>query len=549
VVSVTIDQTGLQSTDCSCPYDWGGYCKHIVAVLLAVTQSPDKVDVRASIDDLLSGLREDELYQVLLSLAEHHPGLVDEIEGLIQIQGQLRASKPADVESGPKAVVVPRKRQTPLDPEPFRRQVWRILKSATRYNRYEDYGRIAEIVSNLGEILIQAWKFIESDDGENAILILEAVTEEYLEDWEMLDDHDGEASSFFEELGSAWTEAILTAELTLEERQKWANKFTKWQNEIDDYVPDYGFDVAQAAATQGWNSPQLVRVLKNGEITRKGAWEGEVPWYADDLTIARLNVLERQGRIQEYLYLAEAEGQTELHLTMLAKSGRTAEATESGLKSAATSSEVLALAKALQEQGASESALRIGEHGLTLQGYQKIQLARWLRDAAAVRKPELALRAAEIAFEEECNLADYFAVQSLTGEVWSQYKPRLLKKLKSSNSVSNKIGIYLHEEMISEAIEVADRAAYLGYSDLELVIEAAAPIQPNWAIQQCKKKAESIMDAGKSKYYDNAVEWLRRAKIISLNAGQIIEWAVYLDKILSKHYRKYSLVPKLKTLK
>ena len=42
-----------------------------------------------------------------------------------------------------------------------------------------------------------------------------------------------------------------------------------------------------------------------------GAWAGEAPAYADELAVARLNVLERRGRWQEYLYLAEAESQTE----------------------------------------------------------------------------------------------------------------------------------------------------------------------------------------------------------------------------------------------
>jgi hypothetical protein len=64
-----------------------------------------------------------------------------------------------------------------------------------------------------------------------------------------------------------------------------------------------------------------VRVLR-GEIADRGAWEGEAPDYADALTIARLHVLERQGRFQEYLYLAEAEGQTERYMTMLVRLGR-----------------------------------------------------------------------------------------------------------------------------------------------------------------------------------------------------------------------------------
>ncbi len=32
-VTIELDAAGITSTYCSCPYDWGGVCKHIVAVL------------------------------------------------------------------------------------------------------------------------------------------------------------------------------------------------------------------------------------------------------------------------------------------------------------------------------------------------------------------------------------------------------------------------------------------------------------------------------------------------------------------------------------
>ena len=101
------------------------------------------------------------------------------------------------------------------------------------------------------------------------------------------------------------------ADLSPAEREQWALKLTQWQGEISDYGLDGVFDAAQDAILHGWDHPPLQRVLR-GEITRQGAWEDEAPWFADELALARLEVLERQGRYQEYLYLAEAEGQMEL---------------------------------------------------------------------------------------------------------------------------------------------------------------------------------------------------------------------------------------------
>jgi uncharacterized Zn finger protein len=33
-ISIRLHDGGVAEARCSCPYDWGGYCKHIVAVLL-----------------------------------------------------------------------------------------------------------------------------------------------------------------------------------------------------------------------------------------------------------------------------------------------------------------------------------------------------------------------------------------------------------------------------------------------------------------------------------------------------------------------------------
>jgi uncharacterized Zn finger protein len=39
-VSITLDEASVLDADCSCPYDWGGACKHIVAALLAYVHEP-----------------------------------------------------------------------------------------------------------------------------------------------------------------------------------------------------------------------------------------------------------------------------------------------------------------------------------------------------------------------------------------------------------------------------------------------------------------------------------------------------------------------------
>jgi len=65
---------------CTCPYDWGGYCKHIVAVLLTWIHDRDLVAVRAPIEDLLAKLDADKLRALIFRMVETDAGLSETID-------------------------------------------------------------------------------------------------------------------------------------------------------------------------------------------------------------------------------------------------------------------------------------------------------------------------------------------------------------------------------------------------------------------------------------------------------------------------------------
>ena len=68
------------STSCTCPYDWGGYCKHIVAVLLTFIHDRDSIAVRPPIEELLSDLDADELKALVIRMVESDPRLADFVD-------------------------------------------------------------------------------------------------------------------------------------------------------------------------------------------------------------------------------------------------------------------------------------------------------------------------------------------------------------------------------------------------------------------------------------------------------------------------------------
>lgn len=239
------------------------------------------------------------------------------------------------------------------------------------------------------------------------------ITDEYVEareefEWEMMGDYGGELLEFFEEVGAAWTEALLNVDdLTPREQEDYSAKLDVWWGELRDYDAGEVFGAAFRAVEQGWSYPPLVRVLE-GEAPDEEIFERY-----DTLTVARLRVLERRGCHEEYLHLSEASGETTGHAVMLARLGRAEEAVEYGLERLRTPDEALAVAGALREQ---EQALRIGEHGLSLDG-RKGSLALWLHDLAnGMGHTGLVLKAAVVAFHADPDPISYQRVRELAGE-------------------------------------------------------------------------------------------------------------------------------------
>ena len=542
-VTIELTEDEIISTYCTCPYDWGGDCKHIVAVLLTYLHQSDPITERPPAEELLANLGEAELRELLTALLNSEPHLIEWVETKLAVQSTTKTAPTKVAEED--VIHLSPQHPTPIDPTPFRRQARQILRSP---GGWDYYGAAWDVASQMSELLNQVMPFLEANDGNNALLVLEAMVEPYINTWYDYDDSDGELGAVFGEIGPLFTEALLSTDLSSDERRAWTDKLTVWQGEISDYGIDEAFDAAIAAAEQGWDYPPLQKVLQ-GQITNKGAWEDEAPWYADDLAVARLNVLERQGRTTEYLYLAEAEGQTALYLTMLVKVERSEEAVEYGMKYMATTDEALALAQALRGHNQPLEALKIAEYGLSLEGAVQT-LACWLRDfATEMNQPEIALKAAQVAFANSFSLENYQAAEAVAGEKWPAVKAELLDQLAGANYAYSRIGIYLYEGMVDEAIKTLDKQSYIGYYELEPVVEAAWQSHPDWVIRQCKKQAESIMDSGKSKYYHHAIRWLEKTRRAYLGADRAEEWLTYLEGLISKHTRKYSLRPQLEGLR
>jgi uncharacterized Zn finger protein len=203
-VSATLDEGGIAETSCTCPYDYGGICKHIVALLLTYIHKPQSFRFIPPLATLLVGRSQEELIALIGEMIKREPELLSLVE-LSVITEQARQGKP-------------------LDATAYRRQARRAL-------RHESEHAVEKELRVLRELAARSSK---AGDWLNAGAIYHAVLDETVRGYDDAlreIDEDGRISILIDEFAlglsqclkksnadertrRAWLEALLEAELT-----------------------------------------------------------------------------------------------------------------------------------------------------------------------------------------------------------------------------------------------------------------------------------------------------------------------------------------------
>ncbi|NJR32650.1 MAG: hypothetical protein HC778_07290 [Chamaesiphon sp. CSU_1_12] len=306
------------------------------------------------------------------------------------------------------------------------------------------------IDTDLPEILDQAQAFIDNGDGNSALVILEAITEACIEDWDEVADYGAEGDDLVAMLDPIWATAVLTAELSSEEAIDIQVNLEEWQDRLGG-----NFEICAAALRQGWDTPELLAVLE-GES--EDLWEDGRPSYADKLARIRLELLNLQERYSEYLNLARAENLVEEYLVMLAQLGQIAEVMAASIR-IKDAGQALTVAKVLREQDALAEALQIAQAGLDLPDRisaapaehqffnihqsplldrHRYELADWTSELAqGLGDIPTALSARITAFKLRPSMRGYQQVRTLAGEAWQTLQADLLQHLRTMDSWSH----------------------------------------------------------------------------------------------------------------
>lgn len=165
-VSATLEASGIKETSCNCEYNFGGECKHIVALLLTYINQPELFEDRQPVEDVLAQREKSELVALIQQMVKRYPDL------------QALVDRPT---------VSKQPRQTLLDTASFRKELRYAFKN---YDGEWGNNSAEDAIESVHE---SAQQFSENEDWLNASAIYRVIIEESLVDPDFpMYDHDGE---------------------------------------------------------------------------------------------------------------------------------------------------------------------------------------------------------------------------------------------------------------------------------------------------------------------------------------------------------------------
>ncbi|MCA1615570.1 MAG: SWIM zinc finger family protein [Acidobacteria bacterium] len=216
-VSATLAKGGIAETSCTCPYDYGGICKHIVALLLTYVHEPQAFRSILPLVDLLAGRSREELIALIGEMIKREPELLSLVELSVATE-QATQGKPLDVAA-------------------YRRQTRRAL-------RHESERVVEKELRALRELAARSAK---ADDWLNAGAVYHAVLDEAVHGYDdMLReiDEDGGIAVVIDEFAQGLSRCLKKSKADAETRRAWLEALV--EAELTD-IEMGGIDLAPSA--------------------------------------------------------------------------------------------------------------------------------------------------------------------------------------------------------------------------------------------------------------------------------------------------------------
>jgi uncharacterized Zn finger protein len=563
---------------CDCPR--GGFCKHIVALLLTWIDAPESFEVRPPIAEVLSEKCQEEL----IALIEQMLRAVPELEEML--------GAPLPVAGAPGNGLV--------DEATIRRQVANAIREGEdfdgydRYGRrgrydYDDYYQARRIARKLEQLIALAVAHADAGQPRNALRIAAALVEELVPQLPSIYDHDGD---LFVVLGHA--DEVLAACLDAQEGAPDDQRLTDDERSrlIDVILAIWQKDL-EIGALDLAGPEAIARAASAEEQRRVGDWlrrsiktESDNEWHRswhNRQVIGFLSLLGGGAGLYDEELLTEYRN-AELWddaAALLLRMDRVDEAIAIATRRLTAAASLTAFTDRLIATGEPrriEQAITLIDDRLWEAEGQNARndqaLGEWLqRRYAEHGRPEKALALAHDRFRVAPDRRTYDAVKTAAllpgqpGDPWPALRPELIATLQKRGGWYGLIDIHLEEGEVAEAIAALKQAEKpskrgkpgydygFGYGwaaasgEYDKRVAAAAEAEfPDESIRLYRRQADRMIDHRQRPYYQEAAKYLARVKALLEANGRTEEWTALIADLRDQHKRLRALREELDAL-
>jgi SWIM zinc finger len=545
------------SAGCSCPR--GGFCKHLVALLLTWVHQPERFAVRSRLMGRLDEKSREELLALLEQLVQRQP----DIEPMIELLIELPLASPAQVKNRPG-----RGKERTVGPSTIASQV-----DSAFYNAGEGWGAASRVAADLEQLCGIGKSFAEGGEWANAQVVYATLAEESIIQYEGLHD-EGQVSWILGQCAAGLL-ACLDAQRTLPKREQLDAEdreelltilFALWK--FGDKYGGIGVDVAGAVAANA-TARERKRVEAWLREEMRPEQDPSSTWHNRGVVdfVVKLKQAEHSSDedvLEEYrkagLYKELAEKFLQFGRTNEALGAARAHLTEPR-DVTWFAEQLLKLDETWREQAQAFVEMRLGELEPALQGksqdftsaYTVDTYRRWLSEKYLLfGKAKHALDMELARFQANPNNTTYGSVRSTAlvagqpEEVWPGLRPQLIRTLEQQSRWGALVSIYLDEGEVGQALaalaemERAPRTELYGYgyhaeaassSYQAQVAQAAEEQYPDEAIRLYKSVVQRLIDGRGRENYQQAAGYLTRVRRVFQKQGHEAEWQAYISNL------------------
>ena len=517
----TLGTTGIETSSCSCPYDWGGICKHQVALLLTYIHTPETFQEIRPMRDLLSDRSREDLLAMIEAMVQRHPDLMTIV----------------DAPQAPALGEMP-------DLAKYRRQAERIFQGDEMHSMAAGL----EVLTDHGDRLRQSGDWLHAGDVYQ--LLLAIANESY--GYTIFEiDYDGEVACVIQEMAAGLQDCLMQTDgLDSERRRRWvAALFEAVLKDLELGGIDYGYPAGDAlthhtiAADWDWLEPRIHEELAKLPQSRSGSWS---QGYLVQLLATGVK---HQGNKQQandtILEFGTPEQQAYLHLDQgnFEAAVAIAQAHFSGLPGL-----VNQFADALLQAGETQRALtfvqamaKADARGYAYQDW----LARFYQNHGS---PEQFVAAQVELLQTRFTLEGYQALQAKAVPLgqWETLRQALLTHLESQNRSAHLIEIALWEHDWEMALyNLQQIKGWNRAAQVEQVAQAMSRARPGTAIALYQELITTAIEQRGRDNYRRAAQYLGAVQPLFAAVDRAAEFAEYVEHLRSHHKRLPALQDEL----